>query len=237
MLKISELKTKFGNFELSLEELKIKKGSLILLMGPNGSGKSTMLKSLAGLISYSGKVLVDDKKVESLSYKDRAKTFAYLPQRVSVSEMLVRDFVLTGRFPYTRILSGYSEKDVQMVQEVSLIFGIQDYLDRDISALSQGEFQRVLLAKVFVQNPNILLLDEPTTSLDMGYKHSVKEQILNYKQSNKDAVIIISTHEPELFKDLANGFIMLKKGRVFKKAEAGTYDDNDLKGLFDLKFC
>ncbi len=235
MLKICDVKLKQGRFNLSIENLFFKAGDLILLIGPNGSGKTTFLKALAGLINYTGDVFINDTKSESLGFKERAKNFGYLPQRISFSEMLVKDFILLGRFPYTRILSGYSENDFNVAKKTATDFGVCEYLDRDVSGLSQGEFQRVMLAKVFAQSPKVLLLDEPTTSLDIGYKHSVREQILDYKKANKDSVIVISTHEPELFENFSDGFVMLKNGKVFKHGSQNLYSRNDFNELFDLK--
>ena len=235
MLKICDIKLKQGQFNLSIENLVFKAGDLILLIGPNGSGKTTFLKALAGLINYTGDVFTNDIKSEDQGFKERAKIFGYLPQRINFSEMLVKDFILLGRFPYTRILSGYSENDFNVAKKTATDFGVYEYLDRDVSGLSQGEFQRVLLAKVFTQNPKVLLLDEPTTSLDMGYKHSVREQILNYKKINKDSIIVISTHEPELFENFSDGFVMLKNGKIFKNGNKNSYNRDDFKELFDLK--
>lgn len=235
MLKICNVKLKQGSFNLDVPNILVNEGKLILLIGPNGSGKTTLLKTLAGLIDHTGDVLVNETRSDVLGYKERAKLFGYLPQRVTLSEMLVKDFVLMGRFPYTRILSGYSKNDIDVVNKVSDDFGVSEYLDRDISGLSQGEFQRVLLAKVFAQSPKVLLLDEPTTSLDIGHKHSVRDQIMDYKRTNTNSIIIISTHEPELFENMSDGFIMLKNGRVFKQGDKKLYNRDDFKELFDLK--
>ncbi len=235
MLRVSDLKISRAKFNLELNDLSFKPGDVILVIGPNGSGKTTFLRSLAGLLNYDGKISFNDKVSEKLGFKERAKFFGYLPQRVNLSEMLVKDFILMGRFAHTSIFSGYSKEDLEVVEQVASDFGVNEYLDRDISDLSQGEFQRVLLAKVFAQMPKVLLLDEPTTALDIGHKRSVREQVLNYKKANNDSIVIVSTHEPELFEGFSSGFIMLKNGKVFKKGTMDSYNKDDVLALFDIK--
>ncbi len=234
MLRISKLCFSKGAFNLKIDSLVLNKGDLVLLIGPNGSGKTSLLKTIAGVTKYNGKVFFEDKLVNGLSYKERAKITAYLPQRINQSEILVKDFLLMGRFPYTNTFGSYSFNDHEISKMIASKFFIDRYMERDLFSLSQGEFQRVLIAKTFVQKAKVLLLDEPSTSLDIGHKHCVKEQILAYKNSDPDSIVVVSTHEPELFSDIATGFIMLKEGRVFKQGLMSTYEKKDINELFDF---
>ncbi len=234
MLRISKLWFSKGTFKLNINNLVMNKGELVMLIGPNGSGKTSFLKTLAGITEYSGEVFFEDKLMDSLSYKERAKIMAYLPQRINQSEILVKDFILMGRFPYTNTFGYYSLNDHEISKETASKFFVDRYMERDLFSLSQGEFQRVLIAKTFVQKAKILLLDEPSTSLDIGHKHSAKKQILSYKNSNPDSIIFVSTHEPELFGDIATSFVMLKEGKIFKQGQMSQYEKKDINELFDF---
>jgi iron complex transport system ATP-binding protein len=201
MLNIEKLKAKRGTFELSVESLNISDTNFGLIIGPNGGGKTTFLKSLAGLLSYSGNIKLNGTDVSSLDFKSRAKMFAYLPQNISIPEFSIKDFLITGRLPYTNLLSYYSREDWDKVHDVAERVDVVRYMNRDLLSLSQGELQRVMLAKVFIQSPKVLLLDEPTNALDIGFKELIKEQIYGYLDSNPDSMVLVSTHEPEFLDD------------------------------------
>ena len=125
--------------------------------------------------------------------------------------------------------------DWDKVHKAAEVFDIESYLYRDITTLSQGELQRVLLAKVFIQEPKILLLDEPTTALDIGFKELVKEQIYKYLEFKPGSSVLISTHEPNIFIDRTEDIIMLKGGRVFDIGHLSKiYNDGNIKKLFGL---
>jgi len=235
-LNIKKLTVKRRAFDFFIDDLKIDNCNLCLIIGPNGGGKTTLLKSLAGLLNYDGNILFNDSDVCTLDFKSRARLFAYLPQNISVPEFRVKDFLITGRLPYTGALSYYSREDWDKVATISERVDVIKYMDRDLLSLSQGELQRVMLAKVFIQNPKVLLLDEPTNALDIGFKELIKEQIYTYINANPEAMVLISTHEPEFFKDRLNKTILLKEGKVFKFGELNdVYDEQSKKELFNLR--
>jgi iron complex transport system ATP-binding protein len=235
MLNVEKLKTTRGMFELSIESLNVRDTNLCLIIGPNGGGKTTFLKSLAGLLSYKGVIELNGTNVSSLDFKSRAKMLAYLPQNISIPEFSVKDFLITGRLPYTNLLSYYSREDWDKVNDVAKRVDVIKYMNRDLLSLSQGELQRVMLAKVFIQSPKVLLLDEPTSALDIGFKELIKEQIYDYLDSNPDSMILISTHEPEFFSDRQTKTLMIKNGGVFKFGDLkSVYNEDNKRELFNL---
>lgn len=235
-INIKNLGVKRRDFSFFINDLKIDNCNLCLIIGPNGGGKTTLLKSLAGLLNYDGKILFNDTDVSAMDFKARARLFAYLPQNVSVPEFRVKDFLITGRLPYTGFLSSYSKEDWEKVAVVSEQVDVIKYMDRELLSLSQGELQRVILAKVFIQNPKVLLLDEPTNALDIGFKELIKEQVYNYIDTNPESIVFISTHEPEFFKDRPNKTLLLKEGQLFKFGELkNVYDEQSKKELFNLR--
>lgn len=235
MLEINKLKAKKGEFNLSVDNLSLRSNTINLILGPNGGGKTTLLKTLAGLVSCKGQIMVDDYPSENMPFKERAKMFGYLPQNIYLPELFVRDFLILGRFPYTGFISRYSQNDWEKVYTASTLLNIEAYLDREMTTLSQGELQRVMLAKVFVQEPKILLLDEPTTALDLGFKELVKDQIIKYLEMRPKTIIIISTHEPEVFIDRTEQVVMLDSGNVFMSGlKSKVYNQENIKKLFNL---
>jgi len=235
MLNIEKLKAKRGMFELSIESLNVSDTNMCLIIGPNGGGKTTFLKSLAGLLDYNGNIKLNGVDVSSLDFKSRAKMFAYLPQNISIPEFSIKDFLITGRLPYTNLFSYYSRDDWDKVYNVAERVDVIKYMNRDLLSLSQGELQRVMLAKVFIQSPKVLLLDEPTNALDIGFKERIKEQIYGYLDSNPEAMVLISTHEPEFFNDKQNKTLMLKSGNIFKFGDfKSVYNEQNKKELFGL---
>ncbi|MEI6093736.1 MAG: ABC transporter ATP-binding protein [bacterium] len=235
MLEIKKLKAKKGSFNLNIEGLSLKADTINLVLGPNGGGKTTLLKTLAGLIPYTGQVSVNQKATDKIAFKERAKLFGYLPQNIYLPELFVRDFLILGRFPYTSLISRYSQKDWEKVYTISSLLNINEYLDREMTTLSQGELQRVILAKVFIQEPKILLLDEPTTALDIGFKELVKNQIVKYLDMKPETIIIISTHEPDVFIERTEQIIMLNNGSVFESGpKDSVYNSGNIKKLFNF---
>jgi len=236
LINIKGLTIKRRDFDFFIDDLKVDNCNLCLIIGPNGGGKTTLLKSLAGLLNYDGNILFNNENVGTIDFKARARLFAYLPQNITVPEFRVKDFLITGRLPYTGVLSYYSKEDWEKVKVVAEHVDVIKYMDRDLLSLSQGELQRVMLAKVFIQNPKVLLLDEPTNALDIGFKELIKEQIYSYIDSNPDVMVFISTHEPEFFRDRPNKTLLLKEGKVFKFGELNNvYDEQSKRELFNLR--
>ena len=234
MLRVTNLKVQRKGFSLSIDELNIQKGSTVILLGPNGAGKTTLLRCISGALGYSGSILFDEVNTAKLGHKEHSKLISFLSQRLSVTEMSVEDLILTGRFPYTDIFGRYHKTDMDVVASAARDICVSKYFRRTLDSLSQGELQRVLLTKIFAQGANVVLLDEPTTALDLCYKELVKEQLLQYRGKYTDSIMVISTHEPFLFMDMADHIIMLKEGSVFRKGDVNIYNEGVEKELFSI---
>lgn len=150
----------------------IEKGEIVTLIGPNGAGKSTILKSITRQLKIiSGNVKIADADLSKLSFRDLSTKMAVvLTDRMKPELMTCHDIVATGRYPYTGKLGILSRKDEQKVDEAMEAVHAQELGDRDFNAISDGQRQRVLLARAICQEPEIIVLDEPTSFLDVRYK-------------------------------------------------------------------
>ena len=173
------------NFEVNLSV-----GEWICIIGPNGAGKSTLLKSLAGIIGSVGEISIDGNDMRALSERDRACWIAYVAQDpVMPQGMQVFDYVLLGRTAHLRMLASESPRDLEIAQYVIDELDLSEFVNRDVATLSGGERQRVAIARALTQASPIILLDEPTTALDVGYQQEVLELIDRLRQEKKIGVI------------------------------------------------
>jgi iron complex transport system ATP-binding protein len=171
-------------------DLEISIGEWICIIGPNGAGKSSLLKSLAGIIPSTGEILIDGSNVRELSERDRACWIAYVAQEpIMPAGMRVFDYVLLGRTAHLKMLATESPKDLEIARYVISELDLDKFIDRDVATLSGGERQRVAIARALTQASPIILLDEPTTALDVGYQQEVLELIDRLRNEKKIAVI------------------------------------------------
>lgn len=175
----------------------IEKGQLVTLLGPNGVGKSTLLNCITGLLKpQGGKVLLDGKDIFSLSRKSIARKVAYVPQKNSVPfDYLVKEFVVMGRTAHLGILTTPSDHDYKLVDAALLKLGITDLAERQINELSGGEQQKACIARALVQEPALVILDEPTAALDYG--NQIKVLNLIKELLGLGFAVIQTTHNPD----------------------------------------
>lgn len=165
-------------------------GQWVCVIGPNGAGKSSMLRAVAGLIESTGDMFIDDKNLRQLNQKARACWIAYVAQDpVMPQGMSVFNYVMLGRTAHLNMLAAESNKDVEIANYVIEEIGLHDFVDRDVATLSGGERQRVAIARALAQASPIVLLDEPTTALDVGYQQEVLELIDRLRKEGKIGVI------------------------------------------------
>ena len=156
----------------------VESGEWLAVLGPNGAGKSTLLRTVVGGLLSSGTVLVGDVDIHATRHRQRGHLVAYVPQRpVFPKGMSVFDYVLLGRTPHMGTLVAESPDDVAHVWEAIDALDLADFVERDVSALSGGETQRVAMARVMAQQAPVLVLDEATAALDVARQHQVLELI------------------------------------------------------------
>lgn len=186
----------------------IHKGEIVTLIGPNGSGKSTILKSITRQLKIlGGKVLYEENDLHKLSYKELSTRMAVvLTERMRPELMTCHDIVATGRYPYTGRLGILSREDEDKVDEAMRIVHAEELGSRDFNAISDGQRQRVLLARAICQEPEIIVLDEPTSFLDIRHKLELltilKQMVLDHQLT-----VIMSLHELDLAQKISDKVI------------------------------
>lgn len=216
--------------------LDISKGEIVALIGPNGAGKSTMLKTFVrDLDIISGKVFLDGKDLMDYSYRELSRKMAViLTERIKVELMTCRDIVATGRYPYTGRLGVLRKEDEEKVENALAVVNASDLASRDFHAISDGQRQRILLARAICQEPEIILLDEPTSFLDVKHKLDLLT-ILTRMAREKNITVIMSLHEIDLAEKVADRIICVKGDREFSfGAPEAVFEENNIRRLYDI---
>jgi iron complex transport system ATP-binding protein len=197
--------------------LKIPQGRITGILGPNGSGKTTLLKILSGINKPSqGSVFLYNRLLETYSRKDLAKQIAFLEQNNSVSSpFTVREVVEMGRYPWLKPLSSLKARDKEIVDYALQCFDLTAKQDQTIGTMSGGEKQLVSLARAMAQEPQILILDEPTTYLDIGHQSMVMEYLYKWHKEWKTTIIMV-IHDLNMLSQYCDHLIVLDNG-VFVK--------------------
>ena len=185
---------------------------ILSLVGPNGCGKTTLIKCISGILRPQGRVLLGGREVESMSRRDVARYIGYVPQSTtSVLTTTVFDTVLMGRKP--RMGWRVGDEDLDRVVEMMKLLSVEEFALRDFSQLSGGQKQRVLIARALAQEPEVLLLDEPTSNLDIRHQLEVMETVRSLvKRTGVSAILAI--HDLNLAARYSDTLVMLKEGKV-----------------------
>ena len=196
-------------------ELSVKKGEILTLIGPNGAGKTTILKNIIRQLKPLGGVAVlDGSNMEELSGRELSKKLSVvLTERVRPEMMNCRDVVSTGRYPYTGKFGVLSEEDWKIVDESMRLVHIEELAERDFTKTSDGQKKRVMLARALCQQPDIIVLDEPTSFLDIRYKLEFLSIIQNMSRTRKLSVIM-SLHELDLAGRISDKIACVRGDRV-----------------------
>ncbi len=187
-------------------------GGWLGIIGPNGAGKSTLLKAVAGLLGHTGDVLVDGRRMASLRRRERARTLAYAPQIPQLPlGLTVTDYVLLGRTPHLGPLGREGRSDLGVVDELVTRLDLGHLAGRSLHTLSGGERQRTVLARALAQRAGVLLLDEPTTGLDIGHAQSLLD-LVDELRTELGTTVITTLHDLTLAAQYADDLLLLSNG-------------------------
>jgi iron complex transport system ATP-binding protein len=211
----------------------ISKGDFVALVGPNGSGKSTLIKCITGILKpKKGAILISDLNINNLQVNELAQTLAYIPQnRNGQVPVSVFDTVLLGRKPY--ISWKPSKNDLEITSQVINQLNINDIAQKDINKLSGGQQQMVYIARALAQQPEILLLDEPTANLDI--RHTIEIMDLLKGLCSKGLTVVIAIHDINLAMRYASHIMMLKEGEIFAFGGNEIITEQYIEKLYDVR--
>ena len=203
--------------------LTLDKGELLGVIGPNGSGKSTLLKLISGLIvPCKGDVAIKERSVGSYSRKDIARIIASVSQEVERDfPFTVREIVAMGRAPYLGRFAIEGKEDKKVIHEALELTDIDHYKERLPYQLSGGERQRMVIARALAQEPEVLLMDEPTSHLDLNHQLEINRLVLSLKK-NKGLGVVYVTHDLNIAAECCDRVVMLGKGEI--RAEGSPFD-------------
>lgn len=194
--------------------ISLEQGNILGILGPNGTGKTTFIKCINRIHEpLEGEIIFEDRNLRALKHEDVAKIIAYVPQYINTSfSMSVIDAVMMGRLPYAK--RSYLEDDKRIVFDVIRSMELEDFAFRNIRELSGGERQRVFVARALAQNPKMIILDEPTSSLDLHNQLFILRTIEKVARE-KNITIVMTIHDLNLAAMFCDKILMLKNKKIF----------------------
>ncbi len=202
---------------LSKVDFSVGQGEFFVIVGPNGSGKTTLLKSIAGIERFSsGDIHILGQMLRAYSKKGLARSLAYVPQSIHINyPFTVRETVLMGRSPHIGLLGIESQKDEEKALNSMQLTRVDHLADRNMDQLSGGEQQRVLIARAICQEADVVLLDEPTSSLDLAHQVLIMD-LLEDLRKRQNITILMVAHDLNLASLYGERIMLLKSGRVYQ---------------------
>ena len=216
--------------------LEVRRGDLVGILGPNGSGKTTLLRLLSGTrLPTSGRVLLDGRPMARLSRREIAKRMAIVPQETELAfEYTVLEIVLMGRHAHLGLFEVEGPRDYTLAREALVATGTGHLETRAFHTLSGGEKQRVVIAAALAQASDVLLLDEPTASLDLGYQLDVAA-LLSTLNHERGVTMAISTHDLNLAASICRTLVLMRQGRVIASGPtAEVLTPDHVRALYDV---
>ncbi|WP_456273432.1 ABC transporter ATP-binding protein [Bacillus sp. AK031] len=217
-------------------DLEIPKGEITVFIGGNGCGKSTLLRSMARLLKpQTGSVLIDGDAIAKLSTKDVAKKLAILPQSPSAPEGLtVMQLVKQGRYPHQSWLKQWSQKDEEIVMKALQATKMEEFQHRRVDELSGGQRQRAWIALTLAQDTDIILLDEPTTYLDMTHQIEILDLLFELNETEGRTIIMV-LHDLNLACRYAHNIVAIRDQKIFAQGKPEeVISCNLVKNVFDM---
>jgi len=207
-----------------------------MVMGPNGAGKTTLFKAIMGVVPHKGKVLLDGVDIGTLKPRDLAKRIGVLSQKHEPQfAHTVYDVVSLGRYAYqSGIFGRLAEKDKEKIEEALVLTGIEDIRDQSVLTLSGGELQRTFLAQLFAQDPQILILDEPASHLDLQYQIAVFDLLAKWVREKRRAVIA-SVHDLNTVYSYGTKAVLINRGRIHAEGSVEkVLERENLKSVYNV---
>ncbi|MDQ0996118.1 iron complex transport system ATP-binding protein [Phyllobacterium ifriqiyense] len=237
MISISDLHVYHGSAHaLRGIDLAISEQRFTALIGPNGSGKSTLLGAMAGIVrAESGTVAVQTRDVSSYSRREFARLVSFLPQKMHIPAGLsVRELLVQGRFPWRNWLGGWSTSDEQAVHRAAELCQIEILLDRPLSSLSGGQAQRAWIAMTLAQDAEVILLDEPTTYLDVANQLGLLDLLSILRDAGRTVVAIL--HDLNQAARYADELVMMRDGLVVAQGQTPRiFNDRNIEKVFGIR--
>jgi iron complex transport system ATP-binding protein len=215
-IEIEQLSHWYGDCQvLGNLTFSIKRGGFFIIVGPNGSGKTTLMKIISGLVGLQqGTVKILGRSIRQYTRRSLAIKMAYVPQMVPPDfPFTVTEMVLMGRSPHLGLLGIERHKDLAVAREAMAFTGVDRLAERKLDQLSGGERQRVFIARAICQDPQVILLDEPTASLDLAHQIRVMDLMERLKKEKNMTVVMVS-HDINLAAMYAESMLLLNQGRV-----------------------
>lgn len=214
MIQLKNIEIGYHSALLTIENLVLETGKFYAIIGKNGIGKTTFIHTVLGLIpTIKGEIDINGQNIHQISANQRAKLVTHVPSKFEgVQHLSTRDFIAMGRAPYTNFLGKLAEEDWKLVDEISAELGIESFLQKDTSELSDGERQIASIAKALVQKTPVIVLDEPTAFLDYANRMSV-QKLLQKIAKNTNVCIIQSSHDLELCLEFADEMLIVEPNK------------------------
>lgn len=228
-LKIGYSDTKKINTVFDRISAGFNSGELVGLVGNNGVGKSTLLRTLVGLQDkLGGTIKINSRSINEIPKNELAKLVSIvLTEKIEGFNLTVRDLVSMGRVPYTNFLNQLSVQDKELIESSIKAVGLEAYTEKPLSELSDGLFQKTMIAKGLAQQTNLLLLDEPTAYLDFNSKHELFQLLKELVQVNKKC-LIVSSHDIELLLKYSTHLLILGNDHQYELIETASARSNAL---------
>ena len=202
--------------------MRVDRGGWLALVGPNGAGKTTLLRALAGLVPFGGTVTLEGRAVRASSRRELARLVALVPQIPHMPPALtVAEYVLLGRTPHIGYLATETRADRLAAERAIASLELESFVERPLGELSGGELQRAVLARALAQEAPILLLDEPTTGLDLGHEQQALELVDRLRYAD-GLTVISAVHDLTIAAQYAEQLLLIDRGRVAATGDAAT---------------
>jgi iron complex transport system ATP-binding protein len=234
MIEVRDVCFSYGRHDvLKGVSFRAESGECVGILGNNGAGKSTLVTCMNRIrVSSSGSVLLDGKNIADMSRNELARSVAYVAQKNEMSHSTVYDCVLLGRKPYIRW--GVSTEDLQLCDQVISLLGLQEMVLRRLEELSGGELQKVMLARALVQQPKVLLLDEPTSNLDPKNQYEMLSLVQSVARERGVTVLIV-IHDLNLALRYCDRFLFLKDGVTYRYGNADIVTPGTIEEVYGVK--